>query len=48
MKRRLVERIAENWLSSSTIVLLTKEIFENWIRVVNKNQNTKPIKQSSK
>jgi hypothetical protein len=29
-------------------VLYVKEIFENWIRVVNKNQNTKPIKQPSK
>jgi hypothetical protein len=28
-------------LSSITIVLYTKEIFENWTRVVNKNQNTK-------
>ena len=28
-------------LSSITIVLYVKEIFENWIQVVNKNQNTK-------
>ena len=32
-------------LSSITIVLYIKEIFENWTRVVNKNQSTKSSKQ---
>jgi hypothetical protein len=34
-------------LSSITIVLYVKEIFENWIRVVNKNQDTKLSKTSN-
>jgi hypothetical protein len=29
-------------------MILYKEIFENWTRVVNKNQNTKLSKQTSK
>jgi hypothetical protein len=29
-------------------MLYTKEIFENWIRVVNRNQDTKLSKQTSK
>ena len=32
-------------LSSITTVLYVKEIFENWTRVVNKNQSTKSSKQ---
>ncbi|HKG88025.1 MAG TPA: hypothetical protein VKA95_06835 [Nitrososphaeraceae archaeon] len=33
------------YLSSITIMLYVKEIFENWTQVVNKNKNTKPTKQ---
>jgi hypothetical protein len=34
--------------SITIMILYVKEIFENWIRIVNKNQNTKLSKQTDK
>jgi hypothetical protein len=48
MLSSLLKETYHTLLSSTTIMIYVKEIFENWTRVVNKNQNTKLSRQVSK
>ena len=45
MLSSLLKETYHTLLSSATIMIYVKEIFENWTRVVNKNQSTKSSKQ---